>query len=63
MKKMDFNQMERTEGGKFWGWSEWSCGPCDATGHQSCVRSYSAFWIKVDYQYDYIQGDCPPVVF
>lgn len=55
--------MERTEGGKFWGWSEWSCGPCDATGHQSCVRSYSAFWIKVDYQYDYIQGDCPPVVF
>lgn len=41
---------------KFWGWTEWSCGPCDQTGHKYCYREYHAFWIKV--KPDYGQQQC-----
>lgn len=36
MKKLELNQMENLEGGKFWGWGNWECGACSG-GVQSCT--------------------------
>ncbi len=35
--------------GKFWGWSDWSNGPC-VDGTYNRARIYSAFWFSVSYQ-------------
>ena len=56
MKKLEMNEMEIVEGGKFWGWSEWTAmGPC-TNGKMSVVRHLDTFWITVAYDYDVI--DC-----
>ena len=47
MKKLELNQMEGLEGGKFWGWSDWSWGPCNG-GLQAGTRHYYAIFIDVD---------------
>ena len=49
MKKLELNQMEIVEGGKFWGWGDWHWKPC-VDGVQEGMRVYSAFWLSVDYE-------------
>ncbi len=48
MKKLELNQMENLEGGKFWGWGPARCGTCSG-GVQLCTSNYYALWIVVDY--------------
>jgi hypothetical protein len=47
MKTLSLEQMEKTEGGKFWGES---CGPSYNIGNQ-CYKncSYYVFWISVSF--------------
>jgi len=45
MKKLELNQMESVEGGKFWGWTEWKPNGACLNGWQSWTRSYKALWI------------------
>jgi hypothetical protein len=49
MKKLELNQMENQTGGDFWGWSEWSNGPC-VNGVYSRARVYSVIWFSVDFE-------------
>ena len=48
MKKLELNQMENLEGGKFWGWGGISWGPCSG-GWQSGVSNYYALLMVVDH--------------
>jgi hypothetical protein len=52
MKKLELNQMENLDGGKFWGWSEWSNGPC-VDGFYNRARTYSVIWFSVDFDAEY----------
>jgi len=52
MKELSVEQMENTQGGKFWGSSE-TCGPCDFTGHQWCNQAYYVFWTLVSLDSSY----------
>lgn len=53
MKKLSLSQMEKLQGGKFWG-AETSCSPPmpDGTGwcHYTCTDKYYIFWIVVSSQ-------------
>jgi hypothetical protein len=52
MKKLELNQMENLEGGKFWGSGEWhNVGGCD-NGWQTISSSHYAFWMVVDVEYN-----------
>lgn len=44
MKKLTLEQMETTEGGKFWGsvYSESGC----TNGFKTCYRTYYVFWLE-----------------
>jgi hypothetical protein len=46
MKKINENQLEKLEGGRFWGWS---CGSSYSIEQGSCYRTcvYRAFWTAV----------------
>ncbi len=56
MKKLEVNQMENLEGGKFWGWTDWKpMGPC-TNGWQTLVRHYDTLWINTGlYDYNLVQ--------
>ena len=50
MRKLDLNSMEKIEGSKFFGWTDWDCGKViwvDAfhCGRQ-CTRTYHALFIR-----------------
>jgi hypothetical protein len=45
MKKLNVSQMEKIEGGKFFGATS-SCGACNF-GERVCVQKYYVFWLKV----------------
>ncbi len=53
MKKLELNQMENLEGGRFFGWTEWQpMGEC-TNGWVAVVRHYDAFWLNTGiYDYD-----------
>ena len=55
MKKLELNQMENLEGGKFWGWTNWTpTGPCE-NGFQTLVRHYDVLWINTGvYEYNVV---------
>lgn len=47
MKELTLEQMETTQGGKFWGWGEWeNSGSCN-NGLRVQYRHYSIFWLEV----------------
>jgi len=50
MKKLSLAQMEKLQGGKFWG-SETTCGAIMDNGSgvctQTCTQKYYMFWIVV----------------
>ena len=46
MKKLDLNQMENIEGGKFWGIDP-ACGDC-IDGRRECEFNVHRFWFIVD---------------
>jgi hypothetical protein len=46
MKKLDLNQPENIEGGKFWGIDP-NCGDC-INGKMECQFDRYIFWIRVD---------------
>ena len=52
MKTLSLEQMENTEGGKFWG----STYTCSATG--VCTRYYSVIWIKWQTKDITVVSDC-----
>jgi hypothetical protein len=54
MKKLEVNQMENLEGGKFWGWTDWEpMGPC-TNGWVAVVRHYDTLWVNTGlYDYDF----------
>jgi hypothetical protein len=54
MEELNFEQMESTQGGKFWG-SDSGCHGCDETGHKTCWSTYYVFWISTGYDYSYVQ--------
>ena len=53
MKKLEVNQMENLEGGKFWGSETKNIGDCGPQG-QFQVTTYYTFWIGVSYDYNYV---------
>lgn len=49
MKKMNENQLQDLEAGKFWGWGDWNCS---GVGLEcSCTRRKYAFWIVVNHDW------------
>lgn len=50
MKELTLEQMENTQGGKFWG-SDSGCTKC-SDGYQTCWKTYYIFWISTGYDYD-----------
>lgn len=57
MKKLELNQMENLDGGKFWGSSETAIGDCGPQG-QLMVHTYRAFWTVIDAYTDYYYVPC-----
>lgn len=54
MKKLEVNQMENLDGGKFWGWNDWKpMGPC-TNGKMTMVRVYDVLWMATDYDYNIV---------
>ncbi|MCZ8169242.1 hypothetical protein [Flavobacterium sp.] len=55
MKTLELKQMENLEGGKFWGWSDWTpTGPC-TNGFQTVSRHYDVLWINTGvYEYNVV---------
>jgi hypothetical protein len=47
MKKLELNQMENLEGGKFWGWGPITWGECSG-GIQIGQQTYYVLWMPVD---------------
>jgi hypothetical protein len=47
MKKLELNQMEGLEGGKFWGWGPITWGECSG-GIQIGQQTYYVLWMPVD---------------
>lgn len=47
MKKLELNQMENLEGGKFWGWGETRWSDC-VDGYQLGTTTYYMLWMNVD---------------
>ncbi len=56
MKKLEMNQMENLEGGKFWGWGPWRPMSDCINGKQTMIRDYYAFWLDVGNDYNVV--DC-----
>jgi hypothetical protein len=54
MKKLELNQMEGLEGGRFWGTQE-SAGPC-VNGVAIMRERTCYFWICSDYEQTYSYG-------
>ncbi len=48
MKKLEVNQMENLNGGKFWGWGAEDCSACSG-GIMLCTSNYYVLWTVVDY--------------
>ena len=56
MKKLDLNQPENIEGGKFWGRVE-NCNPPEGC-YQHCWDTYYVIWIPVSNSNDRINYIC-----
>lgn len=56
MKKLEVNQMENLEGGKFWGTGEWTAMGSCTNGHQTVYQNTYALWFVVEREYNII--DC-----
>ena len=39
MKKLSLNALEEISGKKFFGWTDWDCGPVEWTGPSTCSRT------------------------
>ena len=52
MKKLELDQMESIEGGKFWGEGGWhNVGGCNE-GFQTISNSHYMFWMVVEVEYN-----------
>lgn len=47
MEKLTFNQMELTEGGKFWGQHDFHCHETSMGTY--CCWDYAVFWVDVSH--------------
>ncbi len=56
MKKLSISQMEKIEGGLFWGWGDKHC-TTSSSCWKTCHEDYFVFWIKVDYRPTYADWD------
>jgi len=55
MEELNFEQMECTQGGKFWGRHDFNChGTNRGTW---CCYDYSVFWIDVAHKCDWAHND------
>ncbi|GHE65745.1 hypothetical protein GCM10011340_21120 [Roseivirga thermotolerans] len=58
MRKLENEQLLNLQGGKFWGWSDWSCTSTVNNGlcWTNCVRKHFTLFIRD--AYDYNSGPC-----
>lgn len=54
MKELSFEKMESIQGGRFFGYGDWSASEC-SNGWQILTRTYYVFWIAADYDYKMVQ--------
>lgn len=53
IEELNFEQMEATQGGKFWG-RDSGCNGCN-NGFEACWSTYYVFWMNTGYDYTYNQ--------
>jgi hypothetical protein len=45
IKIIQDGESEQSEKRRFWGWSDWTYGPCN-NGYQTATRTHYVFWLK-----------------